>query len=90
MQEEYDDFDNDKDGDDASEESAKKKRKPYSSYIVRLKKEPKYKRALNKFDTYLTKTSMRAITFSENKKRWQRIISNDLYSKTVGRGIPAL
>ena len=87
MQDDYDDDDN---GDKDSEESERKRNKPYSTYIVRQKIEPQYKRALNKFDTYLTKTSMRAIKFSENKKRWQRIIANDLYSKTAGRGIPAM
>lgn len=75
--------------DDSGEDSEEKRnKKPYASYVVRLKNEPKYKRAKNKFDTYLTKTSLRAIKFTENKKRWQRIIKNDLYSKTVGRGIP--
>ena len=33
---------------------------------------------------------MRAIKFSENKKRWLRLVENDLYSKTQGRGIPKL
>ena len=64
--------------------------KPYNEYVVRLKQEPKFRRAKNKYDTYLTKTSMRAIKFSENKRRWHRIINKDLYSKTDGRGIPAL
>ena len=79
-----------RDNTNASEESEERRKnpKPYASYVVRLKQEPKTKRAKNKFDTYLTKTSLRAIKFSENKKRWQRIIKNDLYSKTVGRGIP--
>ena len=64
--------------------------KPYNEYVVRLKEEPTFRRAKNKYDTYLTKTSMRAIKFSENKRRWHRIINKDLYSKTDGRGIPAL
>lgn len=57
---------------------------------MRLREEPKHKRAKNRFDTYLTKTSIRAIKFSENKKRWHRLVSNDLYSKTERRGVPAL
>ena len=65
-------------------------KKPYNEYVVRLKQEPKFRRAKNKYDVYLTKTSLRAIKFSENKRRWHRIIDNDLYSKTDGRGIPAL
>ena len=39
MQEDYDDMDDDNGGND-SEESEKKRNKPYSSYIVRQKKEP--------------------------------------------------
>ena len=46
--------------------------------------------AKNKFDTYLTKTSIRSIKFSENKQRWNRLIKNDLYSKTLGHGVPTL
>lgn len=57
---------------------------------MRLKKPPQFKVAKNKYDTYLTKTSMQAITCSENKQRWARLINNDLYSKTEGRGIPNL
>ena len=56
--------------------------------MVRLKEEPVYKRVKNKYDTYLTKTSMRAIKFSENKQRWLRLVENDLYSKTAGKGVP--
>lgn len=43
------------------EEEEKKQKKPYSQYVVRLREEPKYKIAKNRFDTYLTKTSIRAI-----------------------------
>mmetsp|Transcript_9733 Transcript_9733/g.11990 ORF Transcript_9733/g.11990 Transcript_9733/m.11990 type:complete len:88 (-) Transcript_9733:1692-1955(-) len=71
-------------------DSEYKKAKPHSQYIVRLKKPPQFQFAKNKFDAYLTKTSMRAIKFTENKKRWMRLIENDLYSKTEGRGIPRL
>ena len=74
--------DNKADLDQDSEEVETKENKPYSSYIVRMKDEPKSKNIKNRFDTYLTKTSIRAIKFSENKKRWQRIVENDLYSKT--------
>ena len=76
------------DDSDASEE--RKKTKPHSQYIVRTKQPPQYKYAKNKYDNYLTKTSMRAIKFTENKKRWLRLIENDLYSKTEGRGVPRL
>ena len=48
----------------------KRRNRPHKSFIVRMKDEPKVKRAKNRFDTYLTKTSIRAINFSENKKRW--------------------
>ena len=48
----------------------RRKHKKHQDYVVRLKDEPQYKRAKNKFDTYLTKTQLRAIKFSENKKRW--------------------
>ena len=74
----------------SDEETARKKQKPHHQYIVRTKKPPEYKYAKNKYDNYLTKTSMRAIKFSENKKRWLRLVENDLYSKTQGRGIPKL
>ena len=79
-----------KDLDETDSESGVQKRKPHHEYIVRMKEEPKYKVAKNRFDSYLTKTSMRAITFSENKKRWQRVIDKDLYSKTLNRGVPTL
>ena len=67
-----------------------KPEKRHHEYLVRTKKAPKFKFAKNKYDTYLTKTSLRAIKFSENKKRWQRLIDNDLYSKTQNRGVPKL
>jgi len=65
-----------------SEDSDKKPEKRHEEYLVRTKKAPKFRFAKNKYDAYLTKTSLRAIKFSENKKRWQRLIDNDLYSKT--------
>ena len=55
---------------DSDDEIGVLKRKPHMEYTVRMKEEPKYKVAKNRFDSYLTKTSMRAIGFSENKKRW--------------------
>lgn len=76
--------------DDSADFEERRRHFKYSDYMVKLKKEPQYKIALNKFDTYMTKTSLRAIKFSENKKRWARIVDNDLYSKTSGRGIPTL
>jgi len=62
--------DNKADLDQDSEEVEKKEKKPHNSYIVRMKEEPKFKNVKNRFDTYLTKTAIRAIKFSENKKRW--------------------
>ena len=53
--------------DNDSELSIERKKKPHEQYIVKLKEPPQFKYAKNKFDNYLTKTSMRAITFSENK-----------------------
>lgn len=76
--------------DDDSDASERKNTKLHSQYIVRTKQPPQYKYARNKYDNYLTKTSMRAIKFTENKKRWLRLIENDLYSKTEGRGVPRL
>ena len=87
------DHDEDQNKDDDSDSldfEEKRRHKKYSDYVVRLKVEPQYRRARNKFDSYLTKTQMKAIIFSENKRRWQRIIDKDLYSKTEGRGIPTL
>ena len=48
----------------------KRRHKNYESYIVRLKEVPEVKRVKNKYDTFMTKTAMTAITFTENKKRW--------------------
>ena len=76
------------DAEDREDRDERRRQKPHSKYVVRTKIAPQYGPAKNRFDTYLTKTSMRAISFSENKQRWQRIINNDLYSKTKNRGIP--
>ena len=66
------------------------KNKNYETYLVRLKEAPVVKRVKNKYgDTHMTKTAMTAIAFNENKKRWQKIIDNDLYSKTAKKGNPA-
>ena len=68
-----------KDGDDIKSNSdsvgskgfeEKRRNRIYENYLVRLKEAPVVKRVKNKYDTYLTKTAMTAITFSENKKRW--------------------
>ena len=48
----------------------KRRHKNYESYIVRLKEVPEVKRVKNKYDTFMTKTAMTAIAFTENKKRW--------------------
>ena len=78
------------DGGDSERSECAKKRKAHSEFVVRLKKPPHFKFVKNKYDSYLTKTSLRAINFSENKKRWMRIIEKDLYSKTENRGVPRL
>ena len=69
---------------------SKRKGKNYETYLVRLRNAPVHKRVKNKYDSYLTKTGMKAIEFAENKKRWQKVIDSDLYSKTAGRGVPTL
>ena len=84
------DSDKNSDGNVSLDFEEKRRDKKYESYLVRLRKAPVYKRVKNKFDNYLTKTAMKAIEFSENKKRWQSIIDSDLYSKTPGRGIPVM
>lgn len=57
---------------------------------MRVKNPPKFKFYQNKYDAYLTKTQKQLINFSDHKKRQLRIIKNDLYTQTEGRGIPQL
>ena len=57
--------------------------KAWKDLIVRKNKNPELVKFHGPLDTYLTKTSLRAIAFSQHKVRWKRIVDADLYSKTA-------
>ena len=53
--------------------------KAWKDLIVRRTKDPEVQPFHGPLDTYLTKTSIRAIAFSQHKVRWKRIVDADLY-----------
>ncbi len=55
---------------DSDQSEIQREDRPHDSFLIKAKVAPEFKYAKNKYDTYLTKTSLRAIKFSENKKRW--------------------
>ena len=64
--------------------------KAWKDLIVRQNKDPEHIKIEGPLDTYLNKTSLRSIAFSQHKARWKRIVDADLYSKTAQRGIPKM
>ena len=64
--------------------------KAWKDLVVRQNKNPETTKFVGPLDTYLNKTSIRSIAFSQHKVRWKKIVDADLYSKTAQRGIPRM